>query len=209
MRSARELLAALDQSSSIEDKLKWIADPATHRAAVAKFLESTPDAFKVTSMDSNVGVFTELPSGDEVKLLVAVTPGCPSGAMVRLRNATDHPRLDWPLYLQTHRLDYDHFIDAAGVPPRRFTVLCARSRASDLVGEDQETHIALSSQGSLSAHGESRLYVKKDSPAGRLLDARMVWGRVYVLNVELAHATMNAKPVLIVQDCDGAEAATD
>ena len=65
--------------------------------------------------------------------------------------------------------------------------------------------MALSAQGSLSAHGESRLYVKKDSPAGKLLDSRMVWGRVYLIHMLLQHTKVEEKSVVEIQNCVGTE----
>jgi hypothetical protein len=50
--------------------------------------------------------------------------------------------------------------------------------------------------------------VKRDTHAGKFLDSRMVWGRVYLVEVQLEHATVNGKPLLIVRDCAGTPTAT-
>ncbi len=204
LRAAQDLVASIGSASPIDDKLASVADGEEHRDAVAKFLGAYPAGLTVTSVDANVGVFTELPSNEEVKLFVVVTSGCPAGAMVRMLPGGERPLLDWPLFEQTHRLDYDNFVAQHDAPPRWFKLLCARSRSNDLTAASQESYLALNSQGSLSAKGESQLYVRRDSPAGRLLDSRMVWGRVYLIHALIGHGTIDQKPVLLLQDCEGA-----
>jgi hypothetical protein len=207
LRSVQQTLQGLVASSSTEERLTHIADGASHRNEVARFFAENPAGMRVTSTDPNVGLFTELPSGNEVKLYVATTTSSSSGAMVRLLPEGGKDKLDWPLFQQTHQLEFDRFVTSASEAPRRFTVLCARSRTSGLSGTDAETHLAISAQGSLTVRGETALYVKKDTPAGKFLDSRLVWGRVYLVEVLLKHATADGKPVLLVQDCAGTPAA--
>lgn len=207
-RAAQELLQNLDTAASVEERLKWIADGATYRERVSKFFAAHPEGLGAAAVDPNVGSFTELPSGAEVKMHVATTKSCPTGAMVRLRPAAGKELLDWPLFEQTHQLEFDRF---AGEPDdkqaRWFTMLCARTRKSDLAAEAQEAYLTLSAQGSLSAKGEVRLYVKADSDVGRYIASRIVWGRVYLTQMFVEHAVVDEKPVLIVKDCAGTTTA--
>lgn len=208
IRTAQEVLQSLDSAPSLEDRLAWIADGEKHRDSVAQFFESHAEGLHVTAMDPNVGLFSELPSGEDVKLYVAVTASCPPGAMVRLRSRGGRQQLDWALFRQTHELEFDRFIATAGeTGPQWFTVLCARSRTSELESPAQEAHLPLSAQGSLSAQGEARLHVPKDSAAGRLLASRMVWGRVFLTELLIERKIVDGKPALVVQDCAGTATA--
>jgi hypothetical protein len=206
MRAAREVLQSIDSATSLEERLKWIADGPSHREQVDKFFKGHPTGLQVAGMESNVGFYTELPSGDDVKLLLASTASCPSGAMVRLRPRAGKSLLDWPLFEQTHQLEFDEFVSRADAPSRRFTVICARSRANDLPDTEKEKYVAIRAQGSLSLHGEALLYYVKGTPSGNFLDSRIVWGRGYLVDVKVEHADIAGKQVLLVKDCAGASA---
>lgn len=204
----QELFATLQTAPTLEEKLKWIENGEAHRDEVAKFLASHADGLRIKTMDPNVGLFQELPSGDEVKLLVATTNSCPNGAMVRLHSHEGRDLLDWPLFAQTHELDFEVFVTRGrAATPRWFTLLCARSRSSGLEGPAREGHLALRAQGALSAKGEALIHVQRDSEAGRLLESRMTWGRVYLIRVELERLEINGKPTLMVVDCEGTTTA--
>lgn len=208
IRSAHELLASLDSAPTIDERLKWIANGEAHRESVAQFFEKHPRGLQVNTMDPDVGLFSELPSGEDVKLLVTVTTDCPGGAMVRLYAHGTRNLLDWPLFQQTHDLEFDKFASTPGpTPPRWFSTLCTRSRTSALQGPAEEAHIAIRAQGSLSAGGESLVHVPKSSEAGRLLESRMVWGRVYLVKLQLERLELNGKPILMVLDCAGTATA--
>jgi hypothetical protein len=49
--------------------------------------------------------------------------------------------------------------------------------------------------------------VKLESPAGKFLDSRMVWGRGYLIKALIQHGKLDQKAVLILEDCDGATEA--
>jgi hypothetical protein len=207
LRLVQNLLQEFVTAPTNEERLSWVANAAAHRESIEKFFEAHPSGLRITAMDPNVGLFSELPSGDEVKLYVAMTARCPSGAMVRLRPDAGKDKLDWPLFQQTHQLEFDQFASSANATPRWFSVLCVRSRTSGMQGPASLEHLALSAQGSLTVRGETALYVKRDTPAGKFLDSRMVWGRVYLTDVQLEHANVNGKPVLLVRDCGGTPTA--
>jgi hypothetical protein len=207
IRTVQEVLQAIDAAPSLDERLKRIADGATQRQSVAKFFEAHTGGIRVGGVDSNVGFFNELPSGEDVKLFLAITASCPSGAMVRLRGNGDQARLDWPLFEQTHQLDFDRFVSDGGAAPRWFSVICARSRTTELPGASKDTYLALRAQGSLSVRGEGLLYVNKESPAGKFLDSRMVWGRGYLIKARIQHSKLDEKAVLTLEDCEGAAAA--
>jgi hypothetical protein len=198
------VLQAIASAASLDERLKWIADGATHRDRVEKFFRNQSAGLVVTGMEANMGAYTELPSGDDVRLLLAATASCPSGAMIRLRAQGDKSLLDWPLFEQTHQLEFDEFAANASAAPRRFQVICARSRSYDLPDTQKDKHQALRAQGSLSVHGEALLYYDKDSTPGKYLDASIVWGRGYLVDVMLEHAVVADKKVLIITDCGGA-----
>jgi hypothetical protein len=206
IRTVQEVLQAIDAAPSLDERLTRIADGAKHRESVAKFFEAHAGGIKVGGVDSNVGFFNELPSGEDVKLYLAITASCPSGAMVRLHGSGDKARLDWPLFEQTHQLEFDRFVQDGGAAPRRFSVICARSRTNELTGPSKDEYLALRAQGSLSLHGEGLLYVKKESPAGKFLDSRMVWGRGYLIHALIQHGKLDEKAVLTLEDCEGAPA---
>lgn len=203
----QEVLQAIDGAPSLDERLKHITDGAKQRESVAKFFEAHASGIKVGAVDSNVGFFNELPSGEDVKLFLAITASCPSGAMVRLRGSGDKAQLDWPLFEQTHQLEFDRFVQDDAATPRAFSVICARSRTNDLTGPSKDSYLALRAQGSLSLHGEGLLYVKLESPAGKFLDSRMVWGRGYLIKALIQHGKLDQKAVLILEDCDGATEA--
>jgi hypothetical protein len=203
LRGVQGTLQEFITASTNEARMSWVAGGAAHRESIEKFFEANPGGPRITAMDPNVGLFSELPSGDEVKLYVAMTARCPSGAMVRFRSEAGKDKLDWPLFQQTHQLEFDQFAASANASPRWFSVLCVRSRTSGIQGPASMEHLALSAQGSLTVRGESALYAKRDTHAGKFLDSRMVWGRVYLVEVQLEHATVNRKPVLLVRDCAG------
>lgn len=209
IRTAHEVLASLDSAPTLDERLGWIADGQSHRESVARFFEKHTKGLQVNTMDPDVGLFSELPSGEDVKLLVAVTADCPGGAMVRLYPHGTRQILDWPLFEQTHELEFDKFVTTSGpTEPRWFSALCTRSRTSGLQGPAGEAHIAIRAQGSLSAGGEALIHVLKDSEVGRLLEARMVWGRVYLMKVQLERLELNGKPILMVLDCAGTATAS-
>jgi hypothetical protein len=207
IRTVQEVLQAIDAAPSLDERLKRITDGATQRQSVAKFFEAHAAGIKVGAVDSNVGFFNELPSGEDVKLFLAITASCPSGAMVRLRGTGDKAQLDWPLFEQTHQMEFDRFVLDGEAAPRWFSVICARSRTNELSGSSKDAYLALRAQGSLSLRGEGLLYVKKESPAGKFLDSRMVWGRGYLIKALIQHGKLDEKAVMTLEDCEGAAAA--
>ena len=210
IRVTQELFTSLQTAPTLDEKLRWIEDGEAHRDAVAKFLGSHPEGLRITTMDPNVGLFQELPSGNEVKLLVATTSACPNGAMVRLHSRGGRELLDWPLFEQTHELDFERFVTrGSSAAPRWFTLLCARSRSSGLEGPAKDGHLALRAQGALSANGEALIHVQRDSEAGHLLESRMTWGRVYLIRIEVERLEVNGKPTLMVVDCEGTTTANN
>lgn len=207
VREVREVLQAIDAAPSTEERLKWIADGARHRESVEQFFETQDAGLNVTDVDPNVGHYGELPSGKDVKLFMAVTAACPDGAMVRLHDEGGKRTLDWPLFQQTHQMEFDAFAADEAAPPRWFTVICARSRTSELPGSAKDTHLALRAQGSLTVQGEALLYVHKESTAGQFLESRMVWGRGYLVKALLGHARLDGKAVMTIEDCAGTGAS--
>jgi hypothetical protein len=53
----------------------------------------------------------------------------------------------------------------------------------------------------MSSAGTVRIYVAKDSVAGRLLATRMAWGKTYLVEALLGHTEIGGKRALAVLDC--------
>lgn len=206
---AKDLLHAMDEAATPDERMKWVAEPDSVRADVERLFSSAGGALAVTTVEPNPGLVIALPSGEAIKLFRAVTARCASGAVVRL-----HPRdgqryvLDWPLFAQTHDFVFDSFVTAAAPTVaeagRWFMVLCKRSRITPTAGSENDPWMGLDVQGSLSAAGTTRALVAKDSPAGRFLDARLDWGRVYLMKMLLSKRDVAGKATFVVVDCDGA-----
>lgn len=210
--SVGSVLNALDDAATTDEKLQWIADPEKHRAGVEQFFANHTGKLFAGPLEPNPGIVIALPSGEAVKLFRVVTPECEPGAIVWMHELSGaKPALDWPLFSQTHDLAFDRFLAAQSgsqpPAPQWFTVLCARSRTSDLPDTSQDSHLALSTQGSLSGKGEPRVHVAKDSEAGRLLESKMVWGRVYLARMLIIGVKIDGKPVLMVLNCAGTATA--
>ena len=209
---AKDLLRALDEAATSDERMKWIAEPDSTRADVERLFGSTGGTLGVSSVEPNPGLVITLPSGEAIKLFRAVTARCASGAVIRL-----HPRdgqryvLDWPLFAQTHDYAFDSFVTTAdptvAAAGRWFMVLCKRSRNTPTAGSENDPWLGLDVQGSLSAAGTARALVAKDSPAGRLLGERLDWGRVYLMKMLLVKREVAGKPAFVIVDCDGAPPA--
>jgi hypothetical protein len=210
--AAKDLLQALDTAATLDERMKWIAEPDSVRADVERLLGSTGGTLGISTIEPNPGLVIALPSGEAIKLFRAVTARCASGAVVRLL-PRDGQRyvLDWLLFSQTHDFAFDAFVSAADptitAAGRWFTVLCKRSRNTPTAGSENVPWMGLDVQGSLSAAGTAKALVAKDSPAGRMLGERLDWGRVYLLRVLLVKREVAGKPAFVIVDCDGAAPA--
>ena len=199
-----DLIKTLDAATATDNRLKVIANPAQNRESMETFFNEIGGHLNPVRIEAGP-VITEFSTGKDSPLYRLVTAKCPSGAVVRLPSSTNSSLIDWPFFVQTHSLIFDQFAspNAPEEPKtKRFTLLMQRSRDFELPEPERSTYDSFLTQGSMSAAGTVRVYVARDSAAGRLLATRMVWGKTYLVDALLGHAEIGGKRVLAVLECE-------
>lgn len=205
---ADEMVKGLDAAKTTDERLQYVDQPENHRAEVERFFASNGGKLDLVRMEPSVGSITVLPTGDEEKLFKLTTKKCPDGAIIRMIMKNDKAVLHWPAFEQSHDYIFDRFQKEAGgadAPSAWFTVVCRLTQAFDLKGPTKDNWICLEAQGSLAPGGTGQVYVAKDTPAGRLLLAKMAWGKVYLTDLLVKKMELDGQRVLVVLDCAGTQ----
>jgi hypothetical protein len=201
---AGAIVEALEKSKTLEERLPLIDSPSRNRESVESFFQENDNSLKAIRVDGPT-IRTDIATGAMTPLFRLITAKRPVGAMVRLIAKPDgEPALDWPLFIQSHSLSFDKFIkkeNPDAPKTARFTAIMQRSRDFDLPEPERSAYDSFLAQGSLSKEGTTRVYVAKNSPAGRLLSTRMTWGETYFVEILLGEVEIASKPVLVVLEC--------
>jgi len=204
---AQRVLQGLDDAETPEDRLKLIYEPGKHAVDVERFFNSLEGHLDTGLTEPNPGDSVEMTAQKKVQLFRTFTRRCPSGAMIRLHSGQEgQPLLDWPLFAQSHNYLYDTFANSAESreqKPTWFTVLCKRSHDFELKQPERDFYISVDAQGSLSGAGTAKVYVHKDSMAGRYLDSHMNWQTTYLSRILLGKAVISGKTLTVILDCTG------
>ena len=198
-----DLIKNLETATTTDERLKVVADPAQNRESMEAFFNDLGGHLNPVRIEAGP-VVTELTTGKDSPLYRLITAKCSSGAIVRLPSATGSALIDWPFFVQTHSLSFDQFAspNAPAEPKtKRFTLLMQRSRDFELPDPERSVFDSFLAQGSMSSAGTVRIYVAKDSVAGRLLATRMAWGKTYLVEALLGHTEIGGKRALAVLDC--------
>lgn len=204
------MVKGLDAAKTTDERLPFVDQPENHRAEVERFFASNGGRLDLVRIEPSVGSIIILPSGDEEKLFKLTTKKCPDGAIIRIMLKNDKATLHWPVFEQSHDYLFDRFQKEGGgphAPSAWFTVVCRLTQSFDLKGPTKENWICLEAQGSLAPGGTGLVYVAKDTPAGRLLTAKMAWGRVYLTDLLVGKMDIDGQRVLVVLDCAGTQPA--
>ena len=207
---AESMAKGLDAATTTDERLRFIDQPENYRADVERFFASKGGKLDLVRIEPSVGMIIVLPSGDEEKLFKLTTKKCPDGAIIRTILKDDKAVLHWPLFEQSHDYLFDRYKKETGgtdTPSVWFTVICRLTQAFDLKGPSKDNWICLEAQGSLAAGGTGQVYVAKDTPAGRLLTAKMTWGRVYLTDLLIGNMELDGQKVHVVLDCAGTQPA--
>jgi hypothetical protein len=208
VKIAQQVLPEFDMAKDTDTRLGFISNPAKHRSDLERFFETLDGPLGIGDIMANPGDVTDLQSRQAVQLFRSNSRRCPTGAMLRLRENTEKNGvlIDWPLFSQSHNYTFDTFANSAGEKdqkPQWFIVLCKLNHDFELSAMDRENYFALDAQGSLSAAGTAKVYVHKNSVAGRYMTARMEWGNTYLSEVLLGKAELSGKTVNVILDCVG------
>lgn len=199
-KGVTEVLNALASATTTEERLKLVADPSQNRRSVEAFFKKIDGKLTVTNVQDGHR-YTDLATGRETVLYRLTTPTCPEGVIVHLRGGPDgSPRIDWPLFEQSHDKHFDKFIPAdSPEKSQRFILVMQRSRDFSIPVKERDFFDSFYAQGSMTAEGgQVRVHVSKDSVTGRLLNTRMGWGKTYLVEALLTHSEIGGKPALVV-----------
>ena len=201
---AGAVVEALEKAKTLDERLLLIDSPSRNRESVESFFKQNDNSLRAVRVEGPTNR-TDIATGATTPLFRLITEKCPVGAMVRLIAKPDgEPALDWPLFIQSHSLSFDKFVkkeDPDAPKTARFTAIMQRSRDFELPEPERSAYDSFLAQGSLSKEGTSRVYVAKNSPAGRLLSTRMTWGETYFVEILLGEVEIASKPVLVVLEC--------
>lgn len=148
----------------------------------------------------------DLVTGRQVVLFQAITTANSKGALARFHgDGGDAPRLDWPLFEETHDALLAGFLQENGDDPRWFHAGLRRSHGLDLPAAFREAHhifeLQMAPGDPLGVPG----VVARDLPLGRFLDGRGEWRVSYLARLLLMRKTLpEGAQVLEILDCEGA-----
>lgn len=202
MAVASKILFGLDTATTIEQRLKWIADPEKHRDSMERLLTTRGGRLNTGEVQPMPAVVRELPGGKEVQLFRVSAPSLRNGALVHLMERDGAKVLDWALFAQTYDYTFDRYVAtnrAVAGQAEWFTVLCSVAPKPPGTSAGKETHLKLSLTGSLSETGVADAWVARNSPAGRYLEKELASGKTYLLEVQLG--TDQGSRRLMVLDC--------
>jgi hypothetical protein len=193
----------LNASTPVTDKLSVIFEPGRHIAEIEQFFKAHP-SLGAEGPEASSGKVVVLPGGEDAKVFRMVTKSCPEGALLYFHNG-GKALLDWPLFKQSHDNTYDGFVTNPNnaVAPQWFSALCRRTHTTVLKGDAKAEWISLEAQGSLTNAGAAVVYVDKKSAAGRYLDQKLTWERIYLVNLRLGKKIIEGQSVNVILDCDG------
>jgi hypothetical protein len=207
---ATEIIDQLAVATTIEERLVLLGDGASHLDSVKTFFEALPGGLQPNGFDPNPSHVIDLPEGKIVRLYRLTTAHNAKGALVRLIPEADGQlRLDWPLFEQTHASKFEQFIATPQSPGESqaewFTVLFKRRHDFELPETTRPSYLAFEAQGSLGSGGTKTLYLNKDLPAGRMLEARMKWEKIYLVDLLVGKAEIGGESHHVVLDCAGTD----
>lgn len=208
---AEKMVRGLENAVTQSDRLQWIDATEREQADIKRFFEARQGRFGSAQLEPSVGKVTLLPSGEEMKLFRLTTATCPEGAILQVREDGSRARMRWGLFEQSHEKTYDRFLAAADNgkgAARWFTLLCQRGHSFELKGATEKQWICLDAQGSLGAGGTGQIYVNKDSAAGRFLEPKTQWGRLYLVDLLIDRMDVEGRRLNVVLDCAGLHGET-
>jgi hypothetical protein len=201
------MVKELDKATTLGERLHWIDATEPQQESVKKFFEANHGKLNPVQLEPASGKVVLLPSGEEVQLFRLATASCREGALLQVREEDGHAKLRWGLFEQFHEKTYDRFLDdnarTGSGTGHWFTLLCQRAHSFDLKDPTKEQWICCDAQGSLSAKGTGQVYVNKDSPVGRMIDAKTQWGGVYLVELLVGKMDIDGHRLNVVLDCAG------
>ena len=203
------MVRKFDDANDLKTKLDCIDEPEKYGDEVKRFFAERKNRIGVQRLEQAGGRVTSFTSGKDEMLFRLITKDCPDGAIIRVREIDGRVVLNWPLFVKSHDYLFDSFVKSEEAPdgaPQWFGVLGQRTHDFELKGPDKDSWLCFQVQGSLSSASATNVYVNKDSPAGRFLDLKTLWNRVYVGDILLGKMDIEGRRVNVILDCEGTRA---
>ena len=180
---AQSVLEGLYKAKTLEERLSFIDDGETHRAAVEKFF-ADKDATSLLALKRFPIAPLWIPGKEPFPLFQIITKENRAGAMARLNKGGDEKyRLNWPMFEESHGNRVHEFIDNPPTEAKWFYAGLRRSHGLELSETLRENFHAFDFQGSPNDSARVYAYAAKNSPVGRFLAKQMAWGGVYMAHI--------------------------
>lgn len=197
------LLHTLLTSSSIDDRLKAVADGENHRHEVNTFFPSAGEPPVLLAVRAISNPPRHLSTGELLPVFRVSTTRNRSGSLVWIvTNADGKPAIHWPLFFETHEGALASFIEAKSAAPRWFYVGLRRAHSFDLPESERANYHAVDIDGSTDGSAHIVAYVARESPIGRLIDRRLEWGKFYLGRLLLSWMDIAGEERLVILDSE-------
>ena len=201
---AVRLTEILFKSSALEERLRAIEDPETHRKQVSDFFDSAEPRPQLISVVPISRPPLSLIDQKRIPMFRIVTSRNQGGALVWVKRSPDgQSAIHWPLFHDTHEKVMSHFLQNVTDRPGWFYVGLKRTHSFDLPEPQRSEHEVFDVDGSTDGTCRTNVFVPKKTPLARAIAARIQWNEFYYGRVLLGWVDIGGKMRPAFLDCEG------
>jgi hypothetical protein len=187
-----EAMEVFDRTLPLEQRLSYFHQAEKHRHQIERFFQKS--LLDLASLANPSAIPVNLLPGKQKNLLFGLpTTLNRHGALVHFHHTgNDKPLIHWPLFRQSHDLEYESFLSQSRPRPGWFHLVSRLTHDFELPAILQTSYLTLQVRGS-ALPDSSHLLVARDTPAGRYIASQMEWDENYLIEVFVTFDSIGGK----------------